>query len=390
MVLAFWVLGGLLSVVGGMCFAELATAYPEEGGPYQYLNRAFGRPAGYLYAWAQLLVVRPGSVVTMAFPFASYLYAVWPLGAGSIAPATAKLILAISAIVVLTGINIVGVKASTRMQNVLSLVKVLGIAIILPLPFLFRGDAASAAAVTDPGSASFGLALILVLFAYGGWSEISLVAGEVKRPERNLSRSIFLAVAVVGILYTAVNGVFLKILGLQGLSSSQAAATDAVKVLAPDIAGDFVSLLICISALGAVHGLIFTGSRVTYVLGEEHRAFKLVSGWSGGRGTPVRALLVQGALCVVVALATRSFGRAVVYTTSVVWVFYLLCGISVFVLRRRDPGRPRPYRIPMYPLVPIVFCVSCIFLVYSAVDYDLGGSAIALGLTALGMVLYRR
>lgn len=217
-----------------------------------------------------------------------------------------------------------------------------------------------------------------------------MVAGEVRRPERYLSRSTFLAIAVVAVLYTAVNAAFLNLLGLEGLATSQAAATDAVKVVAPEFAGTFVSLLICISALGAVHGMILTGSRVAYVLGEEHKSFKLVSGWYGGTETPVRALIAQGILCVIVALATRSFDRAVVYTTSVVWLFYLLCGFAVMVLRHRDPNRARPYKMPLYPAVPLVFCASCVYLLFSAIDYDLAGSAIALSLTLLGLVLYRR
>ena len=386
-VVSIWVIGALLSVVGGMCFAELATAYPKEGGPYQYLTRAFGRPVGFLFAWALMLVVRPGTIVAMAFPFASYFYAVWPIGAENISPEVAKLTLAIASILFLTVINIIGVKAGTRTQNILTLIKILGILSILFLP-LFQSGKAS----IEPQSStnvSYGLALILVLFAYGGWSEVTLIAGEVKNPQKNLSRSIFLALTVVAILYTALNGVLIHLLGMDGLSMSSAAATDAVKTVAPDSTGNMISLLICISALGAVHGTILTGARVSYILGEEHRCFKFVSGWSSSTGTPVRALIVQCIICVLVALATGNFGNAVIYTTSAVWLFYLLCGIAVMVLRKKDKHRKRPYRLPFYPIVPILFCASCIYLIYSSLAYDRTGSLIAIGLTFLGLVLYR-
>jgi len=386
-VLAIWVIGALLSVVGGMCFAELATTYPEEGGPYQDLTRAFGRPVGFLFGWALLLVVRPGTIVAMAFPFASYYYAIWPIGKGMVSPENAKLALALVAIVLLSIVNIVGLKASTRTQNVLTLIKLLGIGSILLLPIFHSSEVSPPA--SDLNTINYGLALILVLFAYGGWSEVTLIAGEVKNPHKNLSRSIFLALAIVGALYTALNFVFLHVLGLNELSLSSAAAMDAVQRVAPDYAGTLVSILICLSALGAVHGTIMTGARVSYVLGEDHQSFKFVSGWSPKTGTPVPALIVQCVLTVLVALATRNFGNAVIYTTSVVWLFYLLCGIAVIILRKKDKNRNRPYRLPFYPLVPIIFCASCIYLIYSAVDYDPRGSLIALGVTMLGMVLYR-
>ena len=385
--LAIWTIGALLSLVGGMCFAELATTYPEEGGPYQYLNRAFGGRVGFLFSWSQLLIVRPGSIVAMAFPFASYFYAVWPVGEGLISPDAAKLALVMVVIVVLTTINVIGVRVSIRTQNLLTLVKILGIGAILLLPLFHAGTSPT----PSPGlvDANYGLALILVLFAYGGWSEVTLIAGEVRDPHQNLSRSIFLAVVTVGICYVALNGVFLHLLGMDGLGSSDAAATDAVKKVAPVYAGHLVSILICISALGAVHGMILTGARVTYVLGEDHKCFKLLSGWSPERGTPVRALVVQCFICILVALVTGNFGNAVIYTTSVTWVFYLLCGVAVIVLRQKDKDRERPYQLRFYPLVPIIFCVSCAYLIYSSVDYDPTGSLVAMGLTLLGLVLYR-
>ena len=386
-VLSIWIVGALLSVVGGMCFAELATTYPEEGGPYQYLNRALGRPAGFLFGWALMLVVRPGTIVAMAFPFASYFYAVWPIGQGVLSPETAKMLLAVAAILLFSVINIIGVKASTRTQNLLTFIKILGILSILILPLFHSGNVSSPP--PDSTSINYGLALILVLFAYGGWSEVTLIAGEVKNPQKNLSRSIFLALAVVAVLYTGLNGVFLNLLGLDGLSSANAAATEAVKMVAPAYTGNMISLLICISALGAVHGTILTGARVSYILGEEHKCFKFVSGWSSNTGTPVRALIVQCIICILVALATGNLGNAVIYTTSVVWLFYLLCGVSVIILRQKEKHRNRPYQLPFYPLVPILFCASCIYLIYSAVDYDRKGSLIAIGLTFLGLVLYR-
>ena len=226
-----------------------------------------------------------------------------------------------------------------------------------------------------------------MLFAYGGWSEVSLIAGEVRNPQQNLSRSIFLAIAIVAILYTALNAVFLEILGLTGLSSSNAAATDAVNKVG--YGGNLVSALICISALGAVHGTIMTGARVSYVLGEGHQCFKFVSGWSEKTGTPVQALVVQCVLSVLVAVITGSFGKAVIYTTSVVWFFYLLCGFAVIILRRKDQNIERPYKLPLYPIVPLVFCASCGYLIYSAFMYDPKNSLIAFGLTLIGLIFYR-
>lgn len=384
-VLGFWVIGALLSVIGGMCFAELSTTYPKEGGAYQYLNRSFGRPVGFLFAWASMLVSRPGMIVAMAFPFASYFYAAFPIGEEVLSPKAAKLTLAITSIVILSIINIIGVKASTRTQNLLTLIKILGITLVLFLPFFHSGEPAIKQEVSN--SANYGLALILVLFAFGGWSEVTLFASEVRNPQKNLSRSIFLAIAIVAILYISLNAVFLEILGLGGLSTSQAAATDAVNAVG--FGGNFISALICLCALGAVNGTIMAGARVSYVLGEDHPCFKFLSGWSDKTGTPVKALSVQCILCVLVALLTGSFDKAVIYATAVVWLFYLLCGIAVILLRIKEKNRERPYKVPFYPVVPIAFCASCVYLIYSAFDYDTKGSLIAFGLTILGLVFYR-
>lgn len=293
----------------------------------------------------------------------------------------------ITAIVGLTIINAIGIKASIRTQNLLTLVKILGIGSILLLPLFHTGQ--SPPPPSELGNANYGLALILVLFAYGGWSEVTLIAGEVREPNRNLSRSIFLAVGTVGILYLALNGVFLTLLGMEGLGASEAAATDAVRTVAPGYAGYLVSLLICISALGAVHGMILTGARVTYIMGEDHKGFKLLSGWSEESGTPVRALVVQCIICILVTLLAGNFENAVIYTTSITWIFYLLCGVAVMVLRQKGKSRDRPYKLPFYPVVPIIFCVSCAYLIYSSIDYDPAGSLIAMGLSLLGLVFYK-
>ncbi|MBI5819635.1 MAG: APC family permease [Verrucomicrobia bacterium] len=383
-VLGIWVLGGLLSLCGALGYAELATAYPHEGGDYVYLGRAYGKWAGFLFGWAQMAIVRPGDIAVMAFAFATYACAVWDPLAGSAFP-YGQQCYAVLATVAFTFINVVGVREGKWTQNLLTSVKALGLLAIVGAAFLAPPQPPRA---ETAGQLPYSLALIFVLFTYGGWNEMAYVAAEVRNPRRNIVRALVLGMGAVMGLYLAVNGAFLYALGYEGLTGSKAVAADAVSVALPRVAGGLVSALICVSALGAVNGLIFTGARISYAVGADHPLFRFVGRWHARFGTPAAALLLQGAITVTLIIVLGSFVDAVLYTAATVYSFYLGSTLAVIVLRFKEPHVERPYRMLGYPLTPLVFAGVCAFLIYSAVVYKPWIALVSCGLLALGLPLW--
>jgi len=242
------------------------------------------------------------------------------------------------------------------------------------------------------GSGMLPLALILVMFTFGGWNEMAYVSAEVKRPEKNIVRALVLGTAAVTLLYLGVNGAYLSVLGAEGMASSSAVAVDTVAPVLAKFATRAVSVLICISALGAVNGLVFTGARISYAMGVDHPVFSRMGRWSERFGTPVWALVVQGILSIAIIVLAGSFIDTILYTAPVVWLFFLATGISVFVLRRYEPETPRPFKVIGFPVTPVLFCACAAFMLYSCVTYAYTQKPVGLLLLSsvmiAGVVLY--
>jgi basic amino acid/polyamine antiporter, APA family len=397
--LGIWIIGGLISLCGALGYAELATTYPKEGGDYVYLTRAYGRWAGFLFGWLQLAVVRPGDIAAMAFIFARYaqtIYDPFPLAITrydlmpikSLADQTVPwthLFYALAAVAVLTGINIMGVPQGKWTQNLLTTAKTLGLLAIVAVAL---AGPASPPSPAIEASRPLSLALILVLFTFGGWNEMAYVAAEVKNPSRNIVRALVLGTLAVIVLYLMVNGAFLYTLGMAGVANSSAVATDTLSALFPKFGAAFISALICISALGATNGLIFTGARISYAVGVEHRVFRSLGRWRAQTGTPVRSLLLQGLIAMGLIVLLGSFVNAILYTAAAVYSFYLATNLAVIVLRFKEPHAQRPYRVTGYPWTTIVFCLVCVFLIQSAAAYKPDVAKGALMILLLGLPLY--
>ena len=236
------------------------------------------------------------------------------------------------------------------------------------------------------------LALILVLFTYGGWNEMAYVAAEVKRPRRNIVRALVIGTTTVTALYVLVNGAFLYALGYVGMAASEAVAVETVATVFPETAKKAISILVCISTLGAVNGLIFTGARISYAMGTKHTLFRRLGRWSQHLGTPMWALIVQACLSLAIALLAGSFMDTILYTAPVVWLFFLATGLSVFVLRHKNPEHLRPYKVTGYPVTPIIFCTCSVFMFYTCVSYAFMKNSIGLLISTstllIGAVLY--
>jgi len=407
--LLVWLLGGALSLVGACCYAELASTYPRSGGDYVYLRRAFGPLAGFLFGWSQLAVILTGSIGMMAYVFADYLSV---FGAESDASRTG---FAALAVIVLTLLNAFSVGASKRTQNLLTFVKVAGLSAVALVGFTWalRTAPGTALAPRAQGETSLGLALILVLYTYGGWNDAAFVAAEVRK-RRDIARALLLGTALITLIYVTVNAAFLAVLGFEGAQSSRAIAADVLRRPFGETGAALISVLVIVSALGAVNALILTGARVHSGLGADFSALAVLGRWSRKRRSPVAALLAQGAVALsLIGLVGTAPGRGAVdamlrglgitpvtwsghggfdtllrCTAPVFWLFFLLTGISMLVLRHRDRDIPRPFRAPLHPLLPLVFSGTCLYMLVSAVDYAGHLTIAGVVLMLLGLPLY--
>ena len=361
--LAIWGFGGLIALAGALCYSELATAYPYQGGDYVYLTRAYGKSVGFLFGWSQLAVVRPGDITLMAFIFGRYAQQLYQLKHGTI-------LYAALSIITLTFINILGVRQGKWTQNILTVVKTVALAAIIAVGLFAKAPSATLAeTVTPPTLDNFKLALILVMFTFGGWNEMAYVAAEVKNPKRNIFRALATGTVAVTVLYVLVNFSFLHALGFPAASGSQAVAVDTIATALPHLAGRAFAVIICISALGAINGLIFTGARISYALGSEHHLFAWLGVWNNKRGVPIYSLVIQALVALVIVFCAGSFVDTIIYSAPVVWIFFLLTGISTCLLRRKEPDTERPFKLPFFPLPVLIFCLTSTFMLYSCVTF---------------------
>lgn len=379
-----WIAGGLLSLLGAVTYAGLGRAIPQVGGDYAYLKQGFGERVGFWYAWTMLTVVRPGNLGAMAYVFAHYAQQIAPLGSSGL------VFYAAGAIILLSLLNALGTRQGKGIQNWLTSTKVIGIGILVALALGMTAGPVDTATPAAPAQVSWIGALIFVLFAYGGWNEIAFVTAELKNPEKNLPRALVLGTLAVTVLYTVVNLGFLHALGFSGLQNADAVAHTIAATRLWGWGGVFVSVLIAVSALGAVHGMIFSGARIYYAMGQDHPLFSRLGEWSE-RGAPLWSIAAESSITVALMILfsqTRSgFESLVLYTTPLFWFFTGFVCIAAF----RLPGVKA--HIPGYPWVPLAFFLISVFLFVVSVQYayENGSSEIlwSIGLLLAGVVLER-
>ncbi len=382
-VLLVWLLGGVISAIGALCFAELATAYPHPGGNYYYLMRAFGRNIPFLFAWARMMVIQTGSIALLAFVFGDYASQLFSIGSSSVYAAVA--------IATLTGLNLLGVQQGKWAQNWLTAAKIIGLGLIVVIGLTWSSAAAPTVPREPASEASLGSAMIFVLLSYGGWNEAAYISAELHDVRRNMTRVLFWSIGIISGIYLLINWAYLQGLGLFGMRESEAVAADLMRQTIGGRGAVFISLIVALSALGAINATIFTGARTNYALGQDFSMFAFLGRWHPRANTPAQALLVQGAislaLVVLGTLTRKGFETMVDYTAPVFWFFFLLSGVSLLVLRRREPDVPRPFRVPLYPLTPLLFCFVCGYLLYSSLAYTGWGALVGVAVVAAGIPL---
>lgn len=380
-VLLFWLAGGAVSFVGALCYAELATTYPDVGGAYYYLKRAFGGRVAFLFAWARMTVIQTGSIALLAFVFGDYATEIWWLGAFS------PSVYAAIAIAILTGLNIIGLQQGKWTQNLLTVAKVLGLLLVVILGLTATPN--SAVPVESTSSGTWGLAMVFVLLSYGGWNEAAYISAEIQNRQRNIVRSLLWSIGIITAIYLSINLAFLRGLGLANMATSEAVAADLMRSVWGTPGALFISLLIAIATLGAINATIFTGARTNYALGQDFSLFSFMGRWQQRPSTPSHALLLQAAiasaLVLLGTLTRKGFETMVDYTAPVFWFFFLLSGISLLLLRKREPNILRPFSVPFYPITPLLFCAVCGYLLYSSLVYTNVGAFVGVLVVAAGI-----
>lgn len=389
MFLTAWLIGGVISLNGALCYAELTTAFPHAGGDYHFLSRAFGKRMAFLFAWARMSVIQTGSIALLAFIFGDFFAQVIYLGPAS------PVIYAAFAVIALTGINILGLRTGAGTQKVLTAVEVLGVLLVVAAGLFVSPENGPAmdglfSPVSD-ASSSLGLAMVFVLLTFGGWNEAAYVSAELRRGNKGMVRVLIGGLLIITLLYLLVNISYLSALGMKDMSASDAVAGDLMEKAFGEAGLVTIGVLVGISALTSANASIFTGARTNYALGKDFSMFRILGVWNRKASGPVNAFLVQGLIALALVglgfLTRKGFETIVEYTAPVFWFFFLMTGISLFVLRRKEPGVRRPFRVPFYPVVPLIFCLTSAWLLYSSLAYTGLGALAGAGVLAIGTLL---
>ena len=387
--LGVWLLGGLVTLVGALCYAELSAAHPHSGGEYHFLSRAYGQPVAMMFGWARTSVIQTGAIAGVAFVLGDYAATLLPLG-----PYGGAIYAALT-ILVLTAVNIAGTFQSKWLQIAVTALEIGIILAIIGFGF-FSSTTIIPVPSAEPGTAALGLALVFVLLTYGGWNEASYLAGEVKNASRDIARVFLIGTVVLVTVYVSVNLALLMVLGLDGLRGSGVVAADMMRMVAGESGAKVVSLGILVAAVSTLNATIFTGARSASALARDVTWLAGMSQWSAQRRTPARALVLQAIISLALVFfgaATQDGFRAMVdYAAPVFWAFLFLTGLALFVLRFREPDRTLPYKVPLYPATPILFCLSCLYMLHASIAYTGTGALIGLAAVAVGapILLFRR
>ena len=385
--LIVWLVGGVCSLLGALTFAELGTSYPDAGGSYTYVREAFGRFPAFLLGWTLFLAINTGSTATLAVAFATYAGELVPLG-----PAGTKLLPALM-IVVVCAVNMRGVRQAATVQNWSTAVKVTAILVlaIAGLTLGHNGAVSESRAFTAPPSGALlsgaGVALLGVLWAYEGWINVTNSAGEALDPQRTFSRGIVIGTTALVLLYLLANIGYLATLGPKGVAGSQRVAADAVRVLFGPVAAKLVSAAVLVSVFSAANGLALTGPRMYYAMGRDGVFFRALGEVHPRFGTPATAIAASGVWAVLLTF-WGDFERLLTYVVFASWLFAALAAASVFVLRRRYPAAPRPFRVPGYPVTPALFILAALAIVANAVVARPREALAGLAIVLLGTPAY--
>lgn len=389
--IAFWVAGGIISLMGALCYAELASSKPDAGGEYHFLSDAFGAPLGFLFSWGRMTVIQTGSIALIAFILGDYATLIVDLGPYSSA------IYAAIAILLLTGLNLLGTHYSRQIQNVLTGLIILLLIFLSVSAFLsvealpgISNSSASSGGLFTGGSA--GAAMIFVLLTYGGWNEAAYLSGELVDVKRNMLKVLLFGILIITALYVMVNMAYVQIIGLEALQNSETVGADLTSQIFGSGGTFIVTILVIATALSTANATIITGARTNYALGRDFSLLKFMGRWNQTNNTPSNALIVQGVIALLLVglgvWSQQAVSTMVDYTAPVFWVFLLLTTVTLFVFRYRDGENNLPFSVPLYPVIPILFLIACVYMLYSSLAFTGMGALVGMAILAAGAPVY--
>jgi APA family basic amino acid/polyamine antiporter len=377
-----WLIGGAIAVAGAFVYAELAARRPEVGGQYAYLRDAWGPMPAFLYGWSLLLVIQSGGMAAVAITFARYFLELthWPVPDGAVAA---------GALALLTAINCLGVRAGSNVQSLLTVLKILAIVALVAVGLLlagpYHGPVPVPPPVAGPGTlATIGAALTPVMFAYGGWQTASFVAGEMRDPRRDLARGLLFGVLGVVLLYTGVAFTCVYVLGPAALAETHTPATAVMSLALGDTGAKLIALGIAISALGFLSQGMLTTPRVYFAMAEDGLFFRGVAKVSPETRVPVVAILLQGAVAILIALS-GTYGQILSYVVSVDFIWFGMTGAALFVFRRRDRDGDGGFRAPGHPVTTGLFVAACALIVAATLYNNPANSAVGFAILIAGI-----
>jgi len=387
---AAWALGGLLSVLGALCFAEMAAAFPHAGGDYSFLARAYGKRLALLFAWSRFSVIHTGSMALLAFVFGDYLAQLVSFG-----PWTSP-VFGVVIVACLIGVNLRGIHLGVGTQLGLMLLVLFGLSCVVlagawqAIHGIAPQTSMSVASATA-GHPSFGTAMVFVLLAYGGWSDAATLSAEMRDARRGIVLALVGGMTTVGALYLGTNWGYVRVLGLDGLAASSAPAADVMRAAFGRPGEILIVATVAVAAMSVMNALLIVGARTTFAAASDLSALRGLGQWDARRGTPARAMVAMGAVAIALiglgSITRGGFATMVDYLAPVYWFFLSLSSLAVMVLRRRYPLTPRPFRVPGYPLTPLLFFLSCLYMLYASLIYVQVGALVGVGVLALGGVL---
>jgi len=388
LVLLAWGLGGVFALAGALVYAELASAFPHPGGDYRFLKLAYGPLAAFLFAWSRFAVIFSASAAMLAFVAADYVAELLPLST------LARGGVAALAVIMLTALNLAGVKRSTGGQVVLVAGDVAALlALGAAAASLIAADTPVVAATAMPqpfAAAAFGQAMVFVMLAFGGFNDAATLSAEVRRP-RDMTIALVGGMGLVTALYLLANWAYLAGLGGEGLADSAAPAAQLMARAFGPGGQALMVVFVGLAALAIVNALVIVGGRTLYAVASEEPALGRLAVWDSASGVPRGAIWVQSLLSLVLILwgsVSNGFAQMVDFLSPVFWLFLALTGPALIILRRRAPDVDRPFKVPFYPLVPLAFTAGCLFVLQSSLVYvGWRGAGISFGVLAAGLIV---
>lgn len=376
---AVWLVGGVLSLLGALSYAELGAMDKGSGGLYAYIRDGFGALPAFLYGWTLFFVIGAGTIATLAVAASNY------MGQFTELAPVAKKVISAALIVLMMVINVRGTRESASVQNVATGIKVIAILAMSAILFaLGTGGGDAAAVAPTPTFSGVGLSIIAVLWAYEGWQYVTFAAGEAKDPQRALPRAIVIGTAFLILIYLLANSAYLAALGPARVAASDRVAGEAVAQVLGPAAGSVIALAIIISMYSAAHATVITAPRVYYSMAKDGLFFKKLAEVHPKYGTPALAIVTSCLWSIVLALS-GTFEQLLTYVVFVGWIFYALGAAAVIAIRIKRPTAERPFRVPLYPLTPALFVLAAAAIVINTIVEQPGQSAIGIGMVLLGV-----